>query len=193
MLPRPLPPIDYLRECFRVDESGALYWRHRPDSHFATSGHAAGWNTRNAGHRACRPVQSSAREGRTDLTVRFTFEGRLVRTTAARVVFKIQTGHEPEQVDHINGDTLDNRPGNLRAATAQTNKCNVPGYGSRLLPKGVYHRSGHFFSQATWARKSHFLGRFSTPGEAHAAWCDWTRERHGAFFNPGEAKPTIFD
>jgi hypothetical protein len=41
-----------------------------------------------------------------------------------RIIFKMMTGSEPHQVDHINGDPTDNRPCNLREATQSQNQHN---------------------------------------------------------------------
>jgi hypothetical protein len=41
-----------------------------------------------------------------------------------RIIFKMMTGSEPHQVDHINGDPTDNRPCNLRAVTHSQNQHN---------------------------------------------------------------------
>jgi hypothetical protein len=41
-----------------------------------------------------------------------------------RIVFFLHTGLWPDIVDHINRDTTDNRPSNLRAADAYTNQQN---------------------------------------------------------------------
>lgn len=77
-----------------------------------------------------------------------------------RIIFYLCRGYEPEVVDHINGDTLDNRIENLRACTQKQNTFNQVcktgqsgvqgvskfgerwrvriGIGSRRLPLGLY-------------------------------------------------------
>lgn len=194
--PKSLPPVEFLQECFRYDpETGALYWRTRPDHHFEDVPRGRSWNTKYAGTRADKPAKSSSSEGRIDLKVRFRYGAAQVGTQASRVVLKILTGEEPAQVDHKNGDSCDNRPGNLRAATFQQNQRNVRGYKVRGLPKGVYFTAGRsgFMSTARCNGQQHHLGTFRTPAEAHAAWCAWAKPIHGEFFNPGPQVQSVFD
>jgi hypothetical protein len=103
------------------------------------------------------------------------------------------TGDEPEMVDHRNGDPADNRATNLRAATNSTNQMNQKLRRGKLLPKGVTAEGKRFVAFARQAGRKVSIGRFDTPAEAHAAWREWARVRHGTFFNPGAATVTVFD
>lgn len=85
-------------------------------------------------------------------------------------------------VDHKNGNGLDNRRSNLRAATQQQNGLNrAPKRGKKF--KGVYvdRRSGAFYAQIAIFRQVHTSPRFRTEEEA-ARWYDAkATELHGEF------------
>jgi hypothetical protein len=88
------------------------------------------------------------------------------------------------QVDHVNGDGLDNRRANLRLATRSQNQhnqrislANSSGF------KGVSYDS----ARASWRahimvnRRRIWLGRFTTAEEAAAAYRAASTKHHGAF------------
>jgi hypothetical protein len=84
--------------------------------------------------------------------------------------------------DHINGDKLDNRRGNLRDATHAENKWNKPAQANNTSGyKGVsQNKSG------TWDMQIRAIGkrvsrRFSTKEAAALAYNDWARKLHGQF------------
>ena len=91
-------------------------------------------------------------------------------------------------VDHINGNTLDNRRANLRICTNAQNMMNR-GANSRNSSgfKGV-SRAGH---PTKWRAaigvnyKTIILGFFNTPEEAHIAYCTAAKIDHGEFANTG--------
>ena len=77
--------------------------------------------------------------------------------------------NDPRQVDHINGNGLDNRKINLRLATNQQNCFNVaPKHKDKTsIFKGVYKtKSGKYEAQIKLNYKSNSLGRYNTPEEA---------------------------
>jgi len=88
------------------------------------------------------------------------------------------------QVDHINGNTLDNRRSNLRVCTKaqnsrnrHTNKNSISGY------KGVYW-DNHFKKWITYIRfenKKIYLGRFDNPEKAYEAYVAASEKYHGEF------------
>lgn len=67
-------------------------------------------------------------------------------------------------IDHLSGDSLDNRRANLAPRTQSQNILN-----SALgRSKGVWHckMTGRFAARASVAKRRHFLGRFDTEAEA---------------------------
>ncbi len=88
------------------------------------------------------------------------------------------------QVDHISGDSLDNRRENLRLATHAQNQrnkglsvANKSGFKgvswSNLIQKWVAYISSH--------GRERYLGAFTTPEAAHAAYCAASHQLHGEF------------
>lgn len=70
---------------------------------------------------------------------------------------------------------------------------NTIGRAGKPWPKGVFADKGRFVVRPNDEGKRPILGRFDSPAEAHAVYCAWARAKHGEFFNPGPAKPSIFD
>lgn len=97
-----------------------------------------------------------------------------------RIVCDTSSAHP--NVDHINGDKLDNRSCNLRACTQLQNSRNRISTNLAGL-KGVSFDKSRGLWQAgiTVNYKRKALGRFSSPEEAHAAYCKAAKELHGEF------------
>lgn len=102
---------------------------------------------------------------------------------AHRLAWLYMTGEWPaEEVDHINGNPLDNSWRNLRAATSSQNKINRRP-SSRDLPKGVYaHKaSGLYHAKVQKSGRVFSLGYHKTPELAHAAYRLAAEKVHGEF------------
>jgi hypothetical protein len=86
-------------------------------------------------------------------------------------------------VDHINGDTLDNRRGNLRVCTRGQNSMHQRG--SRSNPsgyKGVSRaRSGAWRVECKKDGVRYYLGSFPTPEEAALTYNELAIRLHGEF------------
>lgn len=111
---------------------------------------------------------------------------RLHRVIMERKLGRILDSHE--QVDHINGNGLDNRRDNLRLATyiennrnAKRRIDNASGY------KGVYwkEKNKKWCAQIRVNKKQIYLGLFDTKEQAYEAYCQAADKYFGEFANHG--------
>lgn len=89
-----------------------------------------------------------------------------------------------DQVDHINGDRLDNRKSNLRPCNQSQNNANTSARKqSKTGAKGVFPLNGgpKFAAQITHNGKTHCLGVFMTIADAKSAYDSKSVELFGAF------------
>lgn len=115
-----------------------------------------------------------------------TFRGQgRARTLMHRHVLFAPPGIE---IDHINGNGLDNRRANLRFATGSQNKCNIPARASNECGlKGVtLHPGGRLWRAKIQLRgKQIHLGYFRSKEAAFAAYTEASASLHGEY---GRAK-----
>ena len=162
---------EQLRELLDYDpETGELRWKPKAGSEWQIS-----WNVRHAGKPAL-----AASNGKYGHRVGQLF-GRKVY--AHRVIWAWMTGGWPEQeIDHINGDTSDNRWCNLREANGSQQRANSVWPG-RSLPRGVYRNNqigGRAYIAAITINGQYvYLGAFDTPKEAHEAYRKAAEEHQG--------------
>jgi hypothetical protein len=93
---------------------------------------------------------------------------------------------EPDgfQVDHINGNGLDNRRVNLRLATRSQNQHNRGASSNNTSGfKGVTWHNGvkKWQAQIAFCGKNKYLGRYDTVEAAHAAYAEASIKYHGEF------------
>lgn len=84
------------------------------------------------------------------------------------------------ELDHINGDKLDNRIVNLRLANRSQNNANTR-CRSKVGMKGVVEIKGKYRAGITISRQFHHLGMFDTPEQAHEAYLAKARQAFGEF------------
>lgn len=96
------------------------------------------------------------------------------RIAAHHVVWFVRTGHWPTQeIDHINGNPLDNRFENLRLSDRKQQSWNRVVKPNKIGLAGVERiNGGRYRARMRVNEKQISLGIYDTPEEAHAAYVD---------------------
>lgn len=103
--------VEYLKECFDLNPvTFKLSWRTRPEHHFAHSRSQSRFNTMYAGKIAGFEYEE-VKSGLKYIKVKFHNKG----IVAHRIIWALVKGEIPEyDIDHIDGNGLNNNPENLR-------------------------------------------------------------------------------
>jgi hypothetical protein len=102
---------------------------------------------------------------------------------AHRLAWLYMTGAWPaDEIDHINGNGLDNSFANLRECDSSQNKANTRlNKRSRTGLKGVVPHGQRFRAFIQFRGERQYLGVFDTPQEANAAYARAARDIMGEF------------
>lgn len=118
--------------------------------------------------------------------IRCRFEGKEPTILLHRL---IMSPKKHEKIDHINGNTLDNRKKNLRITNyignnqnAKIRKDNTSGY------RGVYKYKNKYVSRIQYNGKRVVVGRFNTAKEAAIAYNIAAKKYHKEFARLNEIK-----
>jgi hypothetical protein len=177
-----LPPAELLREFLDYSpETGILKWRERDPHHFASPRLWRSWNTQFAG----KDVGWINANGY--LATRIQGPSFLVQ----RVIWKLVTGNEPpEQIDHIDGNRINNRWKNLREIDAIQSAHNRGMHKSNKVGmKGVSKRGNTYIARIHPRGEVVYLGTFKTPEEASKAYEEASKHIFGEFYRNSD-KPT---
>lgn len=178
---KPLP-MDAIRESLELDPASAthLRWKARPRHHFNLDRSWRHFNSQFAGRAAGTAVTNGC--GRTYWVV--WIGGAPYK--AHRIVYALAYGADPAklQVDHRDGDSLNNNPSNLRLATQSENMHN----------QGVRRNNTSGRKGVHWSRRSkkwhasigihghlRHLGFFDSLDAAAAAYAAAAEALHGEF------------
>ena len=124
---------DYLHTIFDYKD-GNLYWKERRGGKIVEGSKAGGYNP--SGY--------------------FNVEINYVKYRLHRIIFMWHHGYLPKEVDHINGNKLDNRIENLRAATKSQNLRNT---GIRKTNSSGYKNVTWRKDNKTWAVALRYNGK----------------------------------
>lgn len=153
-----------LEEVLVADfERGLLFWKQRDRKFFRSDASMGTWNTRYAGQEALASVHPVGYK-RGCIFARYLF--------AHRVLFAMAHNTWPVEVDHINGDRLDNRLVNLRAVSTQQNRMNAQRMSRNTSGvTGVHWHRTHdkWCAKITVSGKTTNLGLFDDFSDAVAA------------------------
>ena len=156
--------VDELLERFEYRSDGHLYRRH------------------NSGKSRAGDQLGTIRKSNSNYYRRAVING--VEMPVHRLIFLMHHNTVPASIDHINGDSLDNRIENLRAATQSQNSANkkTPKNNTSGF-KGVYYdKTRNRWEASIMVRgKREKLGRYKTPQEAAIAYRDAAVQHFGDF------------
>lgn len=167
--------LEFVREAFNYQD-GRLLWRERPAHHFTDGRLWRSFNARYAG-----TVAGTVNKGY--LIVNSPKFGKLA---VHRIVFLMHHGYLPTEIDHADGDKLNNRIDNLRVATRWQNMKNVKTYTTNTSGrKGVYwHKTIRKWNAGIRIDgKQKSLGMFDLMEQAIAARVAAERQHYGEFAN----------
>jgi hypothetical protein len=166
-LPRakPTPSVESLSAIFVYDDaSGELKWKKVPDKKVSRAkvGDIAGAVMMNGYRMICIEYR---------------------KYLAHRLIWKMKTGQDaPFSIDHIDGNRLNNRFANLRAATQSQNGMNSKMRKNNTSGvKGVYWGLGKWRAQIMIKRRMIALGGFDILGDAASAVAEARKKYHGEF------------
>lgn len=176
-------PVGTLRQLLKYNpETGRLHWRPRDPSHFGSSGKrspdalCANWNSRYAAKEALFYVGSHGYRCGSIMGKSY---------LAHRVIMAMERGcWDFRYVDHVNGDTLDNRIENLRVATNGQNIANSRsriGATSRYLGVARHTQNGNWIACITKDGHQKHIGVFAEEADAAKAYNEAAKRTHGEF------------
>ncbi|AUS01375.1 hypothetical protein NVP1284A_48 [Vibrio phage 1.284.A._10N.286.55.A5] len=179
-----MPSKEYIEECLDYNpNTGVFTWKFRPRYHFKNEGAFKMWNRRYSNQECGRIKENSS--GKRYRTIMLDGKPKY----AHRLAWFIFKGDidDSMQIDHINGDGLDNRIENLRQVTAAENSKNL-----RLSKRNTSGFSGVRFcnSYRKWEARigKENLGYFKSYEDAVSARIKAEADR-GYHKNHGSKRP----
>ena len=156
-----------LLHLFEIDlKNGKLFWKHINKHHLEKLGQETGYEQQGRSNKNYWVVSIAGK-----------------KIKRGHIIYFIGNREQARPVlDHINGNSLDDRLENLRAATHAENSWNAKFKRSRNLPTGVrLVQSGRFQARISFFGKQIHLGAYDTPKEAENVYLAKRKELYGRF------------
>lgn len=156
---------EIVKELFDYHEDGWLYYRI------------------NVGSRIKKGMKAGALHNK-NVRPRYVINIKGKQYFLSRMIFYWHNGYLPAEVDHKDRNPLNNRIGNLRAATRSENaknKTKKKNVTSKYT--GVHLRGKHWIASIRINTRATFLGNFKTEEEAAIAYNEAAKIHHGEFAN----------
>jgi hypothetical protein len=172
---KPLPPLEYLQECFEYNaDTGEVFWKVRPLHHFKNSHAMNIWNSQQSNKKI-----DCIKFGYIVVKINY------VIYQLHRIIWKLNTGNEPKElIDHKDGNKLNNRIENLREASQSECKLNnVVRKNNQVGIKGLHIVRGKYRTTISHNGKQYNLGCFDTIEEASKVHQEASLKYHGEFSN----------
>lgn len=157
--------VDYIKSKLRVNtRTGKVYWIDPSIHHLPLVGKEAGYPCNSRGGKKYHVI------GIDGVTYRRSY-----------LIYTVKHGVWPHPfLDHINGDSLDDRASNLRIATRLQNSWNrKSGRPNKTLPMGVRKMGPRFQARIRKNNSMNYLGVFETVQDAHSAYLKARKEFFG--------------
>lgn len=156
-----------LENSFEFDlENGKLYWKNVSKHHNQLKGKEAGYAVKNKNNKFYWVIK---------LNNKVYKRGRLI-------YFCINNDFPFPCIDHINGNSLDDRPINLRQATITQNNWNHRGRKKKTnLPMGIRTNNNKFVARISHNKKQITIGTFDNLNDAKKAYMEKRIELYGNF------------
>lgn len=181
MVRKDYPSLSYVRQCFE-EKDGRLFWKHRPREHFGRDRIYRAFNTRFSAKESgsCRWNVNAFRVSVHVLGV------HIYRSS---VIWAFHNNRWPDgEIDHKDGNTLNDAIGNLRHATKSQNQGNRRlSRNSSTGHKGVYKAAtpGKWIAKIGFHGKKRHLGTFDSRELACEAYMVAAKQLFGEFANAG--------
>jgi len=159
--------LDTLNHLFTFDlENGKVFWKSPPKKHPKMLGKEAGNKRISGGNKYYCRIKINKKA-----------------VLRSHIIFYVANGFKAKPcIDHINGDSLDDRPCNLRQATIMENSWNhKTRTKNSKLPMGIRFQSNKFIARIVHNKKYLHLGSFENLDDAVNVYKQKRIELYGQF------------